>query len=215
MTSEQPTHPPVDEEVLSSDETSGVEEAEHEVHRKKVNPWRWVLLIGFIVGLFVVARVFGLQEYMQPQRLRKLIENAGTVGIILYLAIFAFGELVHIPGLVFVAAGVYAYGRVLGGGLAFVGAVLSVSVSFWVVRLIGGQALSEVRWSILKRMLKRLDERPIMIVIILRLLFFIAPPVNYALALSTIRFREFLIGSAVGLAPVLFLSILFFDWLFK
>ncbi|TNE49683.1 MAG: TVP38/TMEM64 family protein [Deltaproteobacteria bacterium] len=192
-----------------------VAEAHAEVPRRKTSPWRWVLLIGVLVGLFVLARAMGWQEYMQPQRLRKLIEGAGFVGVIMYLGIFAFGELVHIPGLVFVAAGVYAYGQLMGGALALAGAILSVTVSFWVVRIVGGQALSEIRWSILKKMLERLDERPITIVIVLRLMFFIAPPVNYALALSTIRFRDYLIGSAIGLTPVLVFSVLFFDWLFK
>ncbi len=183
--------------------------------RPKTSPWRWFLLIGVLVGLFVLVRVMGWQEYMQPQKLRKLIEGAGFVGVIMYLGIFAFGELVHIPGLVFVAAGVYAYGQIMGGALALVGAISSVVVSFWVVRIVGGQALSEIRWSILKKMLERLDERPITIVIILRLLFFLAPPVNYALALSTIRFRDYLIGSAIGLTPGMFLAILLFDWFFK
>ena len=35
-------------------------------------------------------------------------------------------------------------------------------------------------------------------VIVLRLLLWIAPPLNYALAMSNIRFREYLVGSDGG-----------------
>ena len=63
-------------------------------------------------------------------------------------------------------------------------------------------------------MLARLDERPVTTVIVLRTLLWLAPPLNYALALSSIRFRHYLIGSALGLLLPVAGAALFFDWLF-
>ena len=61
-------------------------------------------------------------------------------------------------------------------------------------------------------LLHRLDQRPIRTVFILRLLLFLAPPLNYVLAMTNVRYRDYLIGSALGLVPGLLLVALLFDW---
>jgi uncharacterized membrane protein YdjX (TVP38/TMEM64 family) len=62
-------------------------------------------------------------------------------------------------------------------------------------------------------MLGHLDARPIRTVFALRLVLWLAPALNYALALTRARFRDYAIGSALGLIlPVAGAAILF-DWL--
>lgn len=48
---------------------------------------------------------------------------------------------------------------------------------------------------------------------VLRLVFQTAPALNYTLALSGISFREYMIGSLIGLPLPIFIYILFFDQL--
>ena len=48
-------------------------------------------------------------------------------------------------------------------------------------------------------------------VFVLRILFQMAPPVNYALALSSIRLRDYVLGSLLGLTPVILLVVIFFN----
>jgi len=48
----------------------------------------------------------------------------------------------------------------------------------------------------------------------LRLVFWLAPPVNYALALSKVRLRDFILGSVLGLLVPIGIATFFFDWLF-
>jgi uncharacterized membrane protein YdjX (TVP38/TMEM64 family) len=125
------------------------------------------------------------------------------------------GELIHVPGMVFVGAGILAYGRVLGFGVSLAAALCSVGVSFVVVRAVGGKALAELERPFVKRMMEKLEQRPITTVVVLRSIFWLAPALNYALALSSIRLRDYLIGSAFGLlVPILGASFLF-DWLFN
>ena len=140
-------------------------------------------------------------------------EEAGPLGWLVYICVFTLGELVQVPGFIFVGAASLAYGKVLGFFLAFFAAVISVCVSFAVVRTVGGKALAEFDNKLMKRMLARLDERPVMTVVSLRLVFWIAPPLNYALGLSNIGFRDYLIASAIGLIPPILGMTIFFDWL--
>jgi uncharacterized membrane protein YdjX (TVP38/TMEM64 family) len=176
---------------------------------------RLAILLGLLGVTFVVAELTGLRKAVTLERVRELIRGAGTFGVALYFAVFVIGELVHVPGLVFVAAGVAIWGRLPGGILAWVGSVISVGVSFVVVRAIGGQALAEVRQRHLVRLMSRLERAPISTVALLRAVLVISPPVTYALALAPIRLRDFLIGSALGLVPPLTLAAIFFDQLLR
>jgi hypothetical protein len=48
-----------------------------------------------------------------------------------------------------------------------------------------------------------IEQRPITIVTILRLCFLMSPMLNMLLSMTNIRFREYMIGSFLGLLPVL------------
>lgn len=173
---------------------------------------RLLLLAALIIGSVLIARTTGVAEELSTPRVRALMEGAGVVGFLIFLGVFAVGELVHVPGVFFVAAAIFAYGNTLGGLAAYVGAVVSVLVSFVVVRAVGGQVLEGIRRPFVRRMLAKLDERPVRVIVILRLVFWMAPPVNYALAMSSVRLRDYALGSAIGLLLPIAGASLFFDW---
>src|SRR5262249_31971088 len=162
-----------------------------------------------------IGRALGLQQHLTVESLRATLASAGTAGILLYVIAFCLGELLHVPGLVFVAAGVLAYGPALGGPLAFLGAVASVSVSFWIVRAVGGRPLGELQTRWVRRALAQLDARPIVTIALLRLVLILAPPLNYALALSQVSFANYFLGSALGLVAPIALAVALFDYLME
>lgn len=170
------------------------------------------LLVLVLVGIVVVAKVTGLTDELSVEAVRATMESAGPWGFVAFLGVFALGELVHIPGVVFVAAAIFAYGRVVGGAAAYVGALLSVCISFWVVRGVGGRLLDEVQRPFFRKWLDRLERQPIRVVSVLRLIFWMAPALNFALAMSNIRFRDYLLGSIAGLLVPIALASLFVDW---
>jgi len=174
-----------------------------EPERGAVRFWRLAALIAVTVVLVALGKSSGLGAYFSADGLRSLTHAAGVWGPILFVLVFCVGELVHVPGVVFVAAAVLAYGRAGGGALAFAGAVVAVSVSFVIVRGIGGKPLAAIRWPLARRILSGLEERPVRTILVLRLLLWMAPQLNYALALSNVRFRSYVVGTALGLiAPI-------------
>ena len=101
--------------------------------------------------------------------------------------------------MVFVGAATLVYSPWVSLPLAYAGALLSVVVSFGVVRKVGGTALGGLKNKWVRRALDGLDAKPVQTVFILRLLLWMAPALNYALAMTRIRFRDYFIGSALGL----------------
>jgi uncharacterized membrane protein YdjX (TVP38/TMEM64 family) len=171
---------------------------------------RLAALVVMVVALLVVAKVSGFTSHLGSEEIRARMATAGWWGPVGYVGAFSLGELAHVPGLVFVFAAVVAYGRLAGGALAFTGAIISMAFSFTVVRNVGGQPLGAIRWAFVRRILAELDDHPIRTVILLRLVLWMTPQVNYALALSSVRARDFLVGSAIGLfAPICGLAFLF------
>lgn len=171
-----------------------------------------VLALGVLLSL-VIAHATGLTEYMTRENVRALIVGLGPVGVLVFVALFVVGELAHVPGWVFIGAAILAYGRGLGGLVGYLGALAAVAVAFVVVRAIGGQALTSIRRPFLVRVLLEVDRRPIAAVTVLRILLIMTPALTYALALTRIRFRDYMLGSALGLVlPITVMSLLF-DWL--
>ena len=94
-----------------------------------------------------------------------------------------------------------------------IGSLVAVTLSFFVVRAIGGQPLGEVKRPIVVKLMRRLETQPIRTIAFLRILLFVSPWLNYALAMSSVRPRDYMIGSAIGVAPPVVVMVFFFDWL--
>lgn len=160
-----------------------------------------------VVGV-VLART-GWADHLSVDRIRAAADGAGLAGLAVFVGAFTVGLFAQVPGFVFITAAALAYGPAQGGLVALVGALVATSVSFVVVRLIGGRALDDVRHPRMQRLLDGLDRRPVRTIAVLRTFFQVAPPLNYALALSRTPFHAYLAGSAAGLvAPVFVLTTL-------
>lgn len=184
--------------------------------RARTRTWlRLGLLAVLIGGLLLAGHVFEVDQHFTSERLQQLVRDAGPWALPAYLGVFTLGELVHIPGFVFVAVACALFGWLAAYGLALAGAVVSASLSFFIVRGVAGKALDEVGSGWLRRVLDRVDERPITTVVVLRLIFWMAPALNYALALTGIRFRDYVAGTLLGLAVPVLGIVAFFEWLFE
>ncbi len=162
--------------------------------------WRLLALAAFALGLIAAARVLGLRAWLTPSGVQSSMHTAGLWGVLLYLSLFVLAELIHAPTVVLLVAAVLLYGRLLGGVLAWSSSVFAVSVSFWIVRAIGGQpgAAFLQNLSFVKKLLSQLDEHPLRTIVLLRAVFSTAAWLNYSLALFGVRFRDNLLGTALG-----------------
>lgn len=174
---------------------------------------RLLLVIAFLALLLAIFQFSGLRGNFTLAFLhQKLIDNAFT-GTLIFIALFAMGNLIQIPGWIFLAAAVLSLDRFWGGLATYVAAVVSCASTFWVIRSVGGDALRQISNSYAVRILNGLDKRPALSIFFLRLLLQTAPALNYALAMSGIRFRSYLIGTLLGLPIPIALYCLFFEYM--
>jgi uncharacterized membrane protein YdjX (TVP38/TMEM64 family) len=175
---------------------------------------RYLRLIAVVLVLALLWAAFewsGLRGHVTPAFLRERFERDLFWGMLAYSGLFALGNLVQIPGVIFLAAAVLALGRLWGGLATYVAACLSCCISFWVARWLGADALRELPGRFTRRVLARLDAHPVQSVAVLRLMFQTAPALNVALGLSGVGFRPYVAGTLIGLPLPILLLTLFFD----
>ena len=173
---------------------------------------RIALLVVVIVVLALVAHLTGLAEAVTRERVEELASSWGVVGFALYVAAFAVGEIMQLPGVVFVVAAVAAYGPWLGTGAAYVGMFAASLAVFLFGRVVAGKALAEVEHPRVRALVSRIDRAPISTVAFMRGVLFVLPGIGYACALSPIRFRDYAIGSAIGLVVPTVLAGVLGEW---
>lgn len=176
----------------------------------------WRRLAGVLLGLALLWAVFqfsGLRARINPQLLREAIAAHRVWGLLLFMALFALGNLIQVPGWLFLASAVLALGAWWGGLATLAAALNSCAVTFLVVRALGADALREMPGRLARRLFGQLDAHPVRSVALLRLLFQTVPAMNYALALSGLRFRDYMLGTLIGLPLPVLLHAAFFDTL--
>jgi uncharacterized membrane protein YdjX (TVP38/TMEM64 family) len=168
-----------------------------------------------IVILVVGMRATGVMDLVEVDQVRALIQRAGIWRIPLFVLVYGIGILGHVPGSVFVGAGVLLFGPAWGGVWCYLGALLGNLLSFGIVRLMGYRPLARVSWPVLEGLFSHLAERPIRAVTLIRLVFPTTAPVNYALALTDVAFGAYLVGSLVGVLPQLLACVWLFGFVFE
>lgn len=172
--------------------------------------WRWLAVLLFVAGLWALVEISGLREQLSLQAVREGFAQHRFWGLAAFTAMFVVANLVHIPGGFFLAAAVLALGPVWGALTTYVAACIACTVTFVVVRALGADALRELDNALARRLFARLDAHPVRSVVLLRTVFHSVPALNYALALSGVKLRDYAIGTLLGLPlPILVVTALF------
>jgi uncharacterized membrane protein YdjX (TVP38/TMEM64 family) len=172
-------------------------------------------VVAFVGVLLAAIDVAGLREQFNLEFIRQVILEHRAGGLFLFILLFALGNLIHIPGVLFMVAAVLTLGQVWGGLVTYVAAVTSCALTYIVIRFLGGDALRLLENRLARRLLRELDARPVAAVALLRFFFQTLPALNYALALSGVRYRDYLLGTLVGLPIPLVVFCFFFDQVVK
>lgn len=169
---------------------------------------------GVVVAALVMAAIALHRSGVDGPMLQEKLLALGILAPPLFLLLFAVGELLHLPGILFVLAARVVFGPSLGFALGYVGAVLAVTISFTVARklLSAARATREPwrpKWRVLRGAFERVEAHPVQTIAILRVILWLAPPLSYALASTGVRGRDHFLGTALGLVvPVLGVAVL-------
>jgi uncharacterized membrane protein YdjX (TVP38/TMEM64 family) len=164
------------------------------------------IALGVIALIAVLAALAGLG--LGPLDLgASLIAGLETLGtsewrVPLVLAAFVVGSLVAVPILAMIGATVLVLGPALGFACSAVGVLLAASATFGIGRLVGREPLRRWLGERVERLEKRFTNHGIVAIALLRKVP-VAPftIVNVLIGAIGVRYRDFIVGTALGMIP--------------
>lgn len=179
---------------------------------------RFVVLLVPLVGLALLARVSGLLELLEVDRLQAVVAELGWVGPVVFCGLLTLGVTLQVPGGIFVTAAVLAYGPLGGLAMMYFGGLVANQLTFEGARLVRRftrrhpisledtprlvrSLAGAVTWFRQKPVFRTLEARPTLAVCLVRLLVPTASVASFAFAYSEVRRTEYLLGGAVGMVP--------------
>ena len=179
-----------------------------------VSRYRRLLAVALLLAaLFALVHWTPLREDFSLAFLRHELADNQWTGLAIFVLLFVVGNLVQIPGWLFLAAAVLILGRLGGAVVTYVAASTSCAFTFLTVRWVGGDAVRQLNSKLATKLLIQLHARPIRSMVVLRTLFQTLPALNYTLALSGIPFRQYMVATLLGLPLPIAVYCIFFDTL--
>ena len=160
------------------------------------------LLLGLLCGLCL-----WLGSLVTPQQLQDAISRLGSWSAITYIGLFTLLPAFFFPVAVLALAGGLLFGLWQGSLYTFIGAILNCSVMFFLARYVGREKAEVlIRKKLNSQWQNRLQNLNssggFALLVILRLIP--AVPynlINYAFGLTSMSYRTYIIGSAIGIIP--------------
>jgi len=160
--------------------------------------------VAIVVLLIWGFRALGLSGDVSLEMVRRMVESMGLYAPPAFVGLCVVAVLLHMPEIVLIAAGGVIFGGVKGFVLGWIGSVVGSTGSFLVARYFMRDAFRAAITSRFPRLLsleERLGRHGFLTVLSLRLVLFMAPPLNWAIGVTRVRFRDYFWGSALGVIP--------------
>ena len=153
-----------------------------------------------LIGGAIVA--FYLQGRIDIDSIQVWIENAGSVGWLVFILIYALATLLFLPGSILTIAGGIFYGPILGTILNLIGATLGASGAFILARYSGQDWVEQRMGKKMRQLVSGIDKEGWRFVAWIRLVpLFPFVLANYALGLTRIPLLTSTIASFIFMLP--------------
>jgi uncharacterized membrane protein YdjX (TVP38/TMEM64 family) len=159
------------------------------------------LLLGLIIAAATIWLVLIRDRIDQPL-IEGLMRDLGIFGPVAYVALFAVGTVLFVPGAIFGLAGGALFGPLWGTLLNLAGATIGATAAFLVARYLARDWVRGKAGSRLDQLVAGVEAEGWRFVAFVRLVpLFPFNLTNYALGLTRIRLAQFVPATFVCMAP--------------
>jgi protein-S-isoprenylcysteine O-methyltransferase Ste14/uncharacterized membrane protein YdjX (TVP38/TMEM64 family) len=182
-------------------------------HRGRLRPFIFALIL---VSIIWTIWQFDLPRYLNVTGMRELADAHAPYGPLLFIIIFVAGLFTRIPmmGTVLVALGTVVFGGPASFAYGWLATFVGTTAIFVLVRSVARDFAIRTLQS-RSQWLRALDERiarnGFRSVLVLRLIFDMAPMLNWGLGLTGVRLWHCLGATALGIIPNLIVAVIFAD----
>ncbi len=160
---------------------------------------RPILLVLLVVALAVLAQVADIPD---GAALRELVGRAGTAAPLVFVGVCALGTAVFFPKPVLATAAGLLFGVGWGSAIAVAGFTAGAMIAFAVARGLGRDTVKGwlgERLAVVERVFAKRGVEATLVIRLLPVLPFTLA--NYGAGVTSVRARDFALGTALGLVP--------------
>ncbi|WP_231251600.1 TVP38/TMEM64 family protein [Nocardioides furvisabuli] len=164
--------------------------------------WAWARLGALATVLLAVFVVEQRRGWDDVRLLREQVDGTGPWGAAAFVAGYALLCLLPAPKALLTALGGVLFGLWLGALLSWLAALTGAAATFGLGRALGRDAVDQLTRGRVERADRLLADHGFGAVLAVRLTPVLPYTViNYAAGLTGVRWRDYLLGSALGMVP--------------
>lgn len=158
-----------------------------------------VLFAAFIVAAVYVVRFTPVKGFLSAEALGRFLDSAGLWAPVVYMAVYAVGVCLFVPGTLLTGLGAAVFGPYWGFLYVWVGAMLGASAAFVIGRTLGREFAASLIGDRLKKYDDAIERNGFATVLYLRLVYFPFTPMNFGMGLTKVRFQDYVAGTGLGI----------------
>lgn len=147
------------------------------------------------------------------EQIKEFVLGFGPWAFWVYVALYVLNTMTLIPPIFFMTlAGGAIFGPVVGSMAIFLGCILGTTATFFISRLFGRRFVEKIVKGRAKDFEEKLNKQGFLTILIFRLVAF--PPwevVNYGSGLTKIKYRDFILATAIGIIPAIVIQVYLAD----
>lgn len=158
-------------------------------------------LVLLVLGLLCWLYMSGTYATVDPERLRAWLRDAGAWGGVLFVLAYCVLQPLGVRSVFFLLSAPMVWEPLSAFLLSWLGTVAASIAAFGFARFLAHAWVQRRLPSGIRRLDDRLATRGFRTVLLLRLIFFTAPSLQFALGVSRVRVGPFLGGTILGVLP--------------
>ena len=158
-----------------------------------------LILISFIILAVYLVRFSPVKNYFSPEALGKFLAEAGLWAPLAFIAIYAVGVCLFVPGTLLTGLGAAIFGPYWGFVWVWLGAMMGASAAFFIGRTLGREFAASLIGDRLKKYDDAIARNGFATVLYLRLVYFPFTPMNFGMGITKVRFWDYFAGTALGI----------------
>jgi uncharacterized membrane protein YdjX (TVP38/TMEM64 family) len=167
----------------------------------------------FIAAAIALVRFTAVRDYLTAEGLGRFLAAAGLWAPVVFIAVYAAGVCLFVPGSILTGLGAVIFGAYWGFVYVWIGAMIGASAAFLIGRTLGREFAAALIGGRLRKYDDAIERNGFAAVLYLRLVYFPFTPMNFGMGLTKVHFRDYFFGTALGILVGTFIFTFFFGTL--
>jgi len=157
------------------------------------------ILVIFVAMAIFLVRYTPIKDYLSVEALGRFLDVVGIWAPVVFMVIYAGGVCLFLPGTLLTGLGAAIFGAYWGFVYVWFGAMAGASIAFWIGRTLGREFASSLIGDKLRKYDDAIERNGFATVLYLRLVYFPFTPMNFGMGLTKVHFRDYFLGTGLGI----------------